>query len=238
MHLFVDIGNTNIKIKFNNHLILLPTKENYNLSLLYSLLPLSLQKSKLTKVWICSVVPKILALFKKMIDYYFKIPIQTINYQLFSQLKLNVKFPKKVGNDLIALGAFAMTQGQNVIIVNLGTATTISHIKQNTLEGVIIAPGLSISLNSLIDEASALSSSPLKLDFNQALGKDTNESISLGVLKGHALMIEGFIKNIDEQAKVIISGGNAKKIINYLTKYTFIEEATLLGLEIIAQKNH
>ena len=128
------------------------------------------------------------------------------------------------------------------VIVNLGTATTFTVIdKSGTLDGVIIAPGVRMSMDALAEygaELPDISVSPPK----RMIGKNTGDSMRSGVLYGHAAMLDGMINRIAEELRgevtAVITGGLAPTVIPYCkTAFTYRPDLTLTGLYRIAEKN-
>ena len=150
-------------------------------------------------------------------------------------IKLNIDHPKLLGKDLVALSAYAASKGKNVIVVNFGTANTIIHVKNNTLNGAVISPGIKTQYDALIKNTSQIHDIILT-NSKKAIGKNTQEAVSLGIINITYKGIESIIKEIDPLASVYYSGGNAA-LFKSLLGYEYVEEATLLGIELIKRKN-
>lgn len=240
MKLYFDIGNTNIKLTFNKNnqdwYFSFQTDSKHTVDSLYKSLPDEIKHEKIESIWIVSVIPSTTLIIEGLSKKYFGVKPKIFSYPLKTRVKLNVENPKEVGADLVAIASYASHLGNNIIVVNLGTATTITHIKDNELKGVIISLGLMAQLDSLVEKTSKLSEISL-IDTNNAIGKNTVESISIGVLNGHVEMIKALISKIDKDAKVIISGGHARKILK-MVDYEFIKEITLEGLKHIEKINN
>ena len=107
-------------------------------------------------------------------------------------------------------------------------------------------PGLAVSMAALTDSAALLSNVPLDKP-QELLGKTTGESIRSGVIGGHALMIDGFLRNIREQYTaengenkigLIASGGLAEAILPCCrNKFRYVADLTLLGAVSLYLKN-
>ena len=82
-------------------------------------------------------------------------------------------------------------------------------IKNNYLGG-IIAPGVSLSLNTLISNASLIPNLNLK-SINSVLGKNTKNAVRSGFYWGYVGLIEKIIKKIVHQTKkkykIVFTGG-------------------------------
>ena len=239
MKLYFDIGNTNIKLNFKyedqEFYISFPTNASHTVDSLYNELPSQIKNAQIESVAIVSVVPKKLEILEQMsIKYWQKNPM-ILGYPLKSGVKINVDNPKSVGADLVALSSLATTLGENIIIVNMGTATTFINVKNKELQGVIISAGLQTQLDSLSEKSCGLTDI-LMTPTKKQLGKNTQEAISIGILHGHIEMIKGIINRIDPEAKVYISGGHSWKIKD-LIDYEFIIEATIEGLKHVEKIN-
>ena len=170
-----------------------------------------------------------------MIEKYFGIKPNIIKFPVKTGINFKATNPKAIGSDIISLSAFVADKTENGIIVNLGTATTITHIKKKMMLGTIFAPGIAIGAESLIKNASKLHEINMNL-INKTLGNNTEECLSIGILKGHIHMIRGFIREIDSDADVFISGGNSK-LVKDMIAATYVKEATIEGIKVIERFN-
>lgn len=242
MKLFFDIGNTNIKILFHlqnqEFIVSYNTKNNYSVDSFYQMLPTEIKNNKISKVVICSVVPQVEDVVAGLSKKYWNVQPQLIKYPIKTGIKIKANNPQAVGADLIALAVFANNKSNKSIVVNMGTATTIIVVENQTLDGVIIAPGLMTSYESLISNASKIPSIELLKDIKELnVGHSTQEAVSIGVLKGHAEMIRGLVNRVKSSHKLFLSGGHSKKVKDLLSEFEFIKEATLKGIQIIEELN-
>jgi len=238
MKLFIDIGNSFIKVGYKDKIFRYPTNMNYSADSFQQQLPLEIKEAKLKRVIISSVVPSLTNIIKQMSKKSWNIDALVIEYPIKTGIKLIANNPKDVGSDLVCAAVYAASKKQESIVVNMGTATTISYIKDNILKGTIICPGLQTSYKALTSNASKLNDIPLKI-YNDNIGKSTEESISIGVLKGHVEMIKGLVQNInDTNATIFLSGGNSLLVKDLLPEYIFINEITIEGMKVIEKLNH
>ena len=238
-NLYIDIGNTKTKINYKSNRIenyfWLLTKEVTDINYVLKNLPHNLKLSKVRNIYISSVVPKKTAIWSQVSKVIWdKKPI-LIEHKLKTNIKYNIDNIDNLGSDLLALSALINTKNSNSIIVNLGTATTILHVKNGILEGAIISPGLKSSFKEIIKGTSLLSEVNLKISKNK-LGKNTSEALSIGLLQGHYQMIKGLINTIDSNAIVYISGGDYIHLES-LSNFIYIKEATIEGMKVIAKLN-
>lgn len=120
---------------------------------------------------------------------------------------------RQMGTDIYAnlVAAHNLYPGQKKIVLDFGTALTASCIDENgeTL-GVIIAPGIVTSLNSLIKGTAQLPEIEL-VKPKSVLGLDTISCMQSGMVYGFLGMVEGFIDRVndevDDNCFVIATGG-------------------------------
>ena len=162
------------------------------------------------KILFCSVVPKNFNFIKKIISKKTKTKCYEIkDLNLKSILKIKANF-KQVGSDRLTNAISLMNSKKNFIILDFGTATTFDVLVRNTYRGGIIAPGISISLNTLTDKASLIPKIDLK-KIKKVIGIDTNSAVRSGFFWGYAGLIDNIINLIKKETrksyKVVITGG-------------------------------
>ena len=169
--------------------------------------------NNIKKILFCSVVPKNFILIKKFISKKTKIKcheIKDLNLRSILNIKANYK---QVGSDRLANAISLLNYKDNFIILDFGTATTFDVIIGNSYRGGIIAPGISISLNTLTDKASLIPKINLK-KIKRVIGIDTNTAVRSGFFWGYAGLIDNIVNLIKKETrksyKVIITGGFSK----------------------------
>ncbi len=162
------------------------------------------------KILFCSVVPEKFNTIKKFISKRTKTKcyeIKDLNLRSILNIKANFK---QVGSDRIANAISLMNSKKNFIILDFGTATTFDVLVRNTYRGGVIAPGISISLNTLTDKASMIPKINLK-KIKKVIGIDTNSAVRSGFFWGYAGLIDNIINLIKKETrksyKVVITGG-------------------------------
>ncbi|MFA5693455.1 MAG: type III pantothenate kinase, partial [Acholeplasmataceae bacterium] len=115
------------------------------------------------------------------------------------------------------------------------------YLKNKTIKGVIIAPGISLSIKALNLNTALLPEVEIKFP-DRYLGNNTIHCIQTGVLYGTVLSIEGFIKKIEEEVKepfkVILTGGLSNLFSKYLDNSIIRDPRLVLkGLLKIYSKN-
>ena len=151
--------------------------------------------------------------------------------------------PETLGRDRLAaaVGATVLYPGENVLIVDFGTAVTIDLVTaDNTFRGGCISPGVTMRFRALHDYTAKL---PLcAATGGEGLsGLTTEEAIELGVMNGIAFEIEGYVTRMREKIdglRVIFTGGDAKFFVKRI-KNTIFANCNLVfcGLNRILEHN-
>ena len=233
MYLIGDIGNTDIKIcLFNNNLklvrkIRLKTSLLNNNYLANNLKFINKYKSKITKVLISSVVPVVYKNIKKFIKKSIKINcIELKKLKLNNLLKIKVN-KKQIGSDRLANAIAVIDKKRNFIVVDFGTATNFDVVIKDSYIGGILAPGVSLSLNTLSDKASLIPK--IKLNkIKNVIGKNTTAAIRAGFYHGYSGLIDNIIKMIIKQSgksfNIILTGGYSYLFKNSIKGKTIIKK--------------
>ncbi len=186
------------------------------------------------KILFCSVVPKNFKFIKKFISKKTKVrcyEIKDLNLKSILNIKANFK---QVGSDRLANATSLMKPNKNFIILDFGTATTFDVLVGNTYRGGVIAPGISISLNTLADKASLIPKINLK-KIKKVIGIDTYSAVRSGFFWGYAGLIDNIINLIKKETrksyKVVITGGFSDLFKNSIkTKVIENKNITVNGL--------
>ena len=151
--------------------------------------------------------------------------------------------PDELGADLIAAAVSAIEKyGTPCIILDLGTATTLTVVNENReFIGGAIAPGLSVSCEALYNCAPHLPR--IKMESPPSIiGTNTIHCMQAGLFSGYAHMIEGLIssikKEVGEKTKVVATGGLAG-VLAEGTKALDVVDADLVldGIRILYKMN-
>ena len=238
MYVIGDIGNTEVKIcvfsKKEKLLKKIILKSNL-ISHLYLKKNLSfLKKLKIDKVIFSSVVPKIYKLLKNYLLKILKVKSFEIKQLNLTKL-INVKVNRKqIGSDRLCNAIAVNDNKNNFIIVDFGTATTFDVIIKNKYLGGVIAPGVSLSLNTLISKASLIPK--LKLEkVDSILGKNTISAVRSGFYWGYTGLVQNIVDKISNQTKkkykIILTGGFAHFFVKSFKQKVFIDkDITIKGL--------
>jgi type III pantothenate kinase len=245
MIILVDIGNSNIVLtKYINGF---ETTYRYNtdksksIDEYYVLLQHIITDAK--GMIVSSVVPELNIIFKNLALKYLQINPTFVGPGIKTGIKVMIDNPKELGTDIVsdAVGATHYYDTVDAIVVDMGTATTISTIENKIIKGVSICAGLVTQRNALVGKASQLSQFEFRIPKN-AIGTNTIDSLNSGLLLGHKYMIEGLVEEIKQKhpgnPKVLITGGASRFMQGILRKdYIFDEDLLVKGLYQIYKKN-
>lgn len=109
----------------------------------------------------------------------------------------NVREPERAGADRL-LDAFAALRlhGAPVIVVDLGTATTVDAVDASgTFVGGAIAPGLELGLAALASGTAQLPRVAAAVPV-RAIGRDTSEAIASGAVLGHVGVVRELVARV------------------------------------------
>lgn len=164
---------------------------------------------------LCSVVPEVVYSLRGACQKYFNINPFILQAGVKTGLKIKYRNPLEVGADRIAnsIAATTLYPGKNLILVDLGTATTFCSVsaEKDYLGGSIIA-GLKLSMESLEAKTAKLPSVEIVAK-NHVLGLSTVESLQSGLFYGHLGSMREIIHRIsdecfkDQKPLIIGTGG-------------------------------
>lgn len=163
------------------------------------------------QIAICSVVPELVYSISAACRKYFdRVPF-VLKAGVKTGLKILYRNPLEVGADRIAnaIGAAHLHPGKDLMIIDLGTATTLDALSADReyLGGVII-PGLKMSMEAL-DRGTARLGSVEIVRPPEALGRSTATSIQSGLFHGHA----GALNHIIDQVAAEAFGGVRPRVL-------------------------
>lgn len=254
MLLTIDIGNSSIDFGvFNGEKLIFKSKmsavkskcvDEYAVTLKNILSLGEIDSADITDSIISSVVPPLTKTIAAAVEKLTKTTPLEVGPGIKTGLNIKIDIQTQLGADIVANAVAASAKCScPLIIIDFGSATTFTVINRNgVLDGVIIAPGVRMSLDALAYRTSALPDVSIEKP-KRLIAKNTNESMNVGVLYGQAFMIDGFIENIkktmnEETVNVIATGGLAEIILPLCkAEIKHIPNLTLLGLRLIHLKN-
>ena len=163
-----------------------------------------INKKNLCKIALFSiVVPKYKKIFKDFLRKEYSIKLKEIKEKNIKKIvKINIKNKNQVGSDRIAnaVGVYRYYK-DNCIVLDFGTATTFDVVtKKGIYNGGIIAPGVNLSLNSLINAADQIPIFSIKKQ-KKIIGKNTIEALRSGFYWGYIGLVNNIILKIEKETK-------------------------------------
>ena len=252
MLLAIEAGNTNIKFaliegtdiktRWRIATDARKTADEYAVWLLQLLAIEGYSRNDVDAVICSTVVPRALHNIRQLADKYFgvealiagKAPVEW-------GIELDVEEPQSVGADraVNAISAQSLEDGEKIVI-SFGTATTFDHIGSNgAYRGGIIAPGINLSLDALVNATAKLPRIAIEAPENTSvIGRNTDDQMLIGIYWGYVAMIEGLIARMKLEiampVKVIATGGLAALFQQHSHLFDRIEpDLTLRGLAIL-----
>ncbi len=225
MTLLISIGNTNAKYAYlkKGRLQKVSQLATKNISQLNNLIANS------DETMVASVVPQATRKLKG-------------NYRLLSykdlEMKISAKDKQSIGMDrlLNAYGALHL-YGDDILVVDLGTAVSFSYVEKKSFQGGFIFPGTGLSLNCLNKNTARL---PLiKLSKQAAkVGDDTKKAIARGIYWGYVGMIEKLYQKVNSRGKtkLLFTGGGGKLFSKEFNQANYAQNLTLQAMALV--KNH
>ena len=245
MYLIGDIGNTDIKIcLFDKNCksvkkLILKTNLISNKYLASNLNFLTKYSGKINIILFSSVVPPIYSVIRKFLKNKLKqkcIELKQLNLNKLVKIMVN---KKQVGSDRISNAIGIINKKSNYIILDFGTATTFDVVIKDKYLGGVIAPGVNLSLKTLISKASLIP--PVNLSkISKIVGTNTSSAVKSGFYWGYAGLIDNVIKLIIKQTnkpfKIILTGGLANLFKSTIKgKIEVKKDLTLNGLLKVAK---
>ncbi|WP_284125591.1 type III pantothenate kinase [Parerythrobacter aestuarii] len=256
MLLAIDAGNTNVvfalfegrKIRARWRIATDPrrTGDEYAVWLLQLLAIEGVAKSEITQIIVGSVVPRAVHNLTVLCEKYFGVePLISGQGKAGWGIVVDVDQPNSLGADraLNAIAGHAKYDG-DLIIIDFGTATTFDAVDfTGAYKGGIIAPGINLSLDALVNNTAKLPRIAIENPATDSvIGRNTEDQMLIGVFWGYVAMMEGLIarmrKEIGRPAKVIATGGLAILFDKHTDIFDEVDpDLTLEGLAILAERS-
>ena len=252
MLLAIDVGNTNLvfalvdgaEIKARWRIATDPrrTADQYAVWL-HQLLELEgFPKGSVTAVIIGTVVPRALHNLEVLASKYFMVePLIAGHGKAEWPIALDVDEPHNVGADraLNAIAAHEKYDG-DLVVIDFGTATTFDVVDgSGAYKGGIIAPGINLSLDALVNAAAKLPRIAIEApESNSVIGRTTESQMLTGIYWGYVAMMEGLVTRLKAEiarpARVIATGGLAILFDKHTDLFDAVEpDLTIRGLSLL-----
>lgn len=245
MILLFDVGNTNITIGLSNGDVVcetyrLNTEVNKAAVEYYMNLKSLIDFELITEVAISSVVPRVTEKLVDISKNRLGITPLIVGPGIKTGVNVKTDHPREVGADLIA-DAAATTPGKATLVVDLGTAIKYIYVDNMTIKGVIITPGVDISIKALVGNTALLPDIDIDVP-RKVLGTHTVACMQSGVTYGVAAQIEGLVRRIRREVgkdfDLILTGGLSQTIAPlYEGDMVLDPDLTLKGILAIFNKN-
>ncbi len=259
MLLTVDVGNTTIQCGlFEGEKLALQFRRSTNPRLSSDELGLffrdvlalnNFDYKAVERIACCSVVPAINHSLSNCFRKYFFKEALFIQAGIKTGLKIKYANPREIGADRIAgaIGAVhaATSSGgaKNLIVVDMGTATTVDVItKNNEYLGGAILPGAAMSVHALSEGTAQLPSVEVVQPKN-VCGSSTIEAIQSGVFYGQAGAVRELVSKMEEsvfggeRAFVIGTGGFSRSFESAGLFDLVLPDLVLQGLKVALDMN-
>jgi type III pantothenate kinase len=154
---------------------------------------------------------------------------------------LDVDEPKSVGADraLNAIAAHAKHKG-DLLVIDFGTATTFDVVDgEGAYKGGIIAPGINLSIDALVNAAAMLPRVAIDApESDTVIGRTTESQMIIGIYWGYVAMIEGLTDRLKRElgrpVTVVATGGLADLFDKHTQVFDAIEpDLTIQGLSLL-----
>ena len=255
MLLAIDAGNTNVvfalvdgrEIKTRWRIATDPRRTGDEYAVwLHQLLELEgYSKADVTAAIIGTVVPRATHNLEVLASKYFGVEALIAGEgKVAWPIALDVDEPQNVGADR-ALNAIAVHDKcpGDVIVIDFGTATTFDIVDYNgAYKGGIIAPGINLSLDALVNAAAKLPRIAIEVPEDKSvIGRTTDSQMLIGIYWGYVAMMEGLVarlkREIGRPVRVIATGGLATLFDKQTDLFDAVEpDLTIQGLSLLHQK--
>ena len=252
MELIFDIGNTNVvgAVFLDDRLVTsfrlqsnsARTEDEYGLEIVSILTVKGIARKQIQRVVLGSVVPPLTRTLSLACAGYFDCPLIVVTADSDHGVVLRCDAPRTVGVDRIANTAAAnLLLTPPLIVVDFGTATTFDVVaRDGAYEGGAIAPGIVVASDALSSRAALLQRTTLECPA-RAIGKNTRDSMSSGVVLGYAGLTEGLISRfraeLNEEVLVVGTGGLAPLVASATSVIDrIIPDLTLIGLRALGAR--
>jgi len=255
MLLAVDAGNTNVvfalvkgrEIKARWRIATDPrrTADEYAVWLNQLLELEGYEKDDVDAVMIGTVVPRALHNLEVLAKKYFRVePLIAGQGKAAWPMALDVDEPHNVGADraLNVIAAHEKYPG-DLIVIDFGTATTFDVVDTSgAYTGGIIAPGINLSLDALVNAAAKLPRIAIEAPEDASVvGRTTESQMLTGIYWGYVAMMEGLVARLKAEigrpVTVLATGGLATLFDKRTDLFDAVEpDLTIQGLSLLYER--
>jgi type III pantothenate kinase len=255
MLLAVDVGNTNVvfaafqgsDIRARWRIATDPrrTADEYAVWLMQLMAIEDIERAEVDRVIVSTVVPRARHNLEVLAEKYFGTRALVAGEgDAQWGIAIDVDEPGSLGSDraVNAIAAHAAHEG-DLIVVDFGTATTFDVVDfSGAYKGGIIAPGINLSLDALVNNTAKLPRVAIEAPHSSSvIGRNTEDQMLIGVFWGYVAMIEGLVARLRAEiarpAKVVATGGLAVLFQEHTRIFDAVDaDLTLNGLAILAER--
>jgi len=202
-------------------------------------------RSDVTAVIIGTVVPRALHNLEVLSAKYFHVePVVAGTGKAAWPIALDVEEPQSVGADRVlnAMAAHAKHAG-DLIVIDFGTATTFDLVDgSGAYKGGIIAPGINLSLDALVNAAAKLPRIAIEAPKDDSVvGRTTESQMLAGIYWGYVAMMEGLVERLKAEVgrpvTVVATGGLAALFDQRIDLFDAVEpDLTIQGLTLLHER--
>jgi type III pantothenate kinase len=245
-YLLIDVGNGRTKLALSSREKILDRREIASAKVTPAGLKKVLKGWSYERVVMCSVVPKVSAVLRKLFGGGRGRPRSFVELRHDTLMGIGIRYPKpeRIGADRLANAvALAHLHGAPGIVIDFGTAVTFDIVSaRKEYIGGVIAPGLRLMTDYLHERTALLPRVELK-EPPGAIGRSTEDAILAGAAIGYRGMIAGLLDAVRREMKarkltVVATGGDASWIIAGMGRKIVVDpDLTLHGLRLVGNLN-
>ena len=202
-------------------------------------------KADVTAAIIGTVVPRATHNLQVLASKYFGAePLIAGEGKAVWPIALDVDEPQNVGADraLNVIAAHEKYDG-DLIVIDFGTATTFDVVDYSgAYKGGIIAPGINLSLDALVNAAAKLPRIAIEVPQDHSvIGRTTDSQMLSGIYWGYVAMMEGLVARLKAEigrpVSIIATGGLAVLFDKQTDLFDAVEpDLTIQGLSLLHEK--
>ena len=199
-------------------------------------------RGNIDRVALCSVVPELTLPVCAGVKLALGVAPLVLHAESDHGLTIGYKRPGELGADRVAaaLGAHSTYPGRDLIVVDFGTATTVTAVTaEGAVVGGAILPGYGLWAQMLAVRTAQLPKVNAAVP-RQALGRTPREAIAAGLHYGHAGAVRELVERISREVfgqkhpLVLATGGNAARFERENVFAELAPDLILLGLHAFA----
>ncbi|MEE4351120.1 MAG: type III pantothenate kinase [Pacificimonas sp.] len=250
----IDVGNTNtvfalieggeVRHRWRMRTMADRTGDEYMAFLAQHFAMNGIERGMIHRMLASTVVPTVIFNIRRLGHDHFGTEPLFVTKDLDLGIGIDVPNPNEVGADRLVNSAAAYAEhGDDLIIVDFGTATTFDIVTGGAYAGGVIAPGINLAVDALYAASAQLPRiSVAPPPDGKAWAKGTVNAMQSGIFFGYIGLIEGLVTRIRKEAgrdmTCIATGGLApifKEHTNIIQRID--SDLTVRGLALISERN-